>query len=262
MSFQPIIPLSGYTGWRFLQRTLDVQQTAFQESQPIARATDYFRENIGKIESAADLVKDRQLLSVALGAFGLDDDINSKFFIEKILSEGTLDPESLANRLSDSRYRNLSDAFGFGDFPFPLTTQPRFVNNIIDRFESRQFERAVGETDNDMRLAMNLSGGLADIAATTTSPNAQWFTLFGNPPLRQVVQTALGLPNEIASVDIDLQLQTFKDRAQSVFGTDKINDFSDPDIQEKMIRLFLIRSESANVSGFSGASIALTLLQA
>lgn len=261
MSFQPIVPISGYTGWRFLQRTLEVQQTAFQESRPVARATDYFRDNIGKIETAADLVKDRQLLTVALGAFGLDDDINNKFFIEKILSEGTLDEGSLANRLSDPRYRNLSDAFGFGDFPFPLTTQPRFVNDIINRFEARQFERAVGETNNDFRLAMNLSVGLEDITSATSSPNAQWFTLFGNPPLRQVVQTALGLPKEIASIDIDLQLQVFKDRAQSVFGTDKISDFSDPDIQEKMIRLFLIRSETTNVTGFSGASIALTLLQ-
>ncbi len=72
MSFQPVVPLSGYVGWRFLERTIDAQQEAFNTSQPIARATDYFREKIAQVRTADDLVADRQLLSVALGAFGLD----------------------------------------------------------------------------------------------------------------------------------------------------------------------------------------------
>jgi len=105
MTFQPIIPLTGYTGWRFLQRTLDNQKSAFENDATIQRATEYFKENIGKVQNAEDLVSDRRLLSVALGAFGLDDDIDNKFFIQKILEEGTFDDSSLANRLSDSAFR-------------------------------------------------------------------------------------------------------------------------------------------------------------
>ena len=83
----------------------------------------------------------------------------------------------------------------------------------------------------------------------------------GNAPLREVVQTALGLPSEIASVDIDQQLKVFQSRAESIFGSDSLSDLTDADSQEKMIRLFLIRSEAAAFSGASGSSIALTLLQ-
>ena len=261
MNYQPVVPLSGYTGWLFLQRTLDQQQTAFQESTSVTRATEYFRENIGEITSAEDLVADRQLLNVALGAFGLDEDINSKFFIQKILDDGTTADDALANRLADTRYRNLSEAFGFGEFGVPLTSQPLFAEDIIDRFEARQFERAVGDVNNDMRLALNVKEGIGDILDTVEADDARWFSLLGNQPLRQVMQTALGLPTAIATIDLDKQLETFKERALSTFGTDDVADLTDPEMQEKMIRLFLVRSDSQSDTTFSSGSVALTLLQ-
>jgi hypothetical protein len=63
-------------------------------------------------------VGDRRLLEVALGAFGLDDDIRNRFFIRKVLEEGTTSPSRrFANRLSDKRYLALAETFGFGDRP-------------------------------------------------------------------------------------------------------------------------------------------------
>lgn len=261
MSFQPVVPLTGYVGWRFLERTFDTQKTAFSESQPIARATDYFRENIGNIRTAEDLVSDRQLLSVALGAFGLDDDINNGFFIRKILEDGTLSDDALANRLADNRYEEFSRAFGFGDSPIARTAFSTFPSEIITRFEAKQFERAVGEQNNDLRLAMNVRSGIADILDSSANSGAQWFSVMGNAPLRNVFQTALGLPSSIASIDLDQQRDVFQERSLSVLGSDQLSDFADPQQQEQLIRLFLVRSEAASFSISSGASAALTLLQ-
>ncbi len=261
MTFQPVVPLTGYVGWRFLERTLENQQNAFSESQPVMRATEYFRDKIGDVRTADDLVADRQLLSVALGAFGLDEDINNTFYIKKILEEGTIDDGALANRLSDNRFADFSRAFGFGDGVFARTGLTGFAGEITDRYEARQFERAVGEQNNDLRLAMNVSTGIDDILDRTSSVNAQWFSIMGNAPLREVFQTALGLPSSIASIDLDKQLELFQDRSASVFGTDQVTDFADPDQQEKLIRLFLVRSEAADITAASGSSTALTLLQ-
>ena len=55
----------------------------------------------GRIASAEALVKDRRLLTVALGAFGLDGEIDKKFFIRKVLEGGTEASDSLANRPYD-----------------------------------------------------------------------------------------------------------------------------------------------------------------
>lgn len=260
MTFQPVIPLSGYAGWIFLQRTIETQKDAFVQTATFERQTDYFRENIGKATTAEDLVADRRLLEVALGAYGLDDDINNKAFIQQILEGGTLAEDSLANRLSDKRYRAMALEFGYGDLGSRVNVS-NFADSILARFADRQFERAVGEVNGDMRLALNLSSGLADIYSQELTPNAQWFAVMGNSPLRSVFETALGFPSSFGAIDIDQQLTAFKDRASSIFGTDKVEDFADPAAQEKLIRLYMVRSE-ANASAASGSgSIALTLLQ-
>ena len=69
MSYQPVVPAGGNLGWTFLKQTREAQQEAFDNSSIIARDTDYFRENIGKIQSAEELVADRRLLTVALSDY-------------------------------------------------------------------------------------------------------------------------------------------------------------------------------------------------
>lgn len=261
MTFQPVVPISGYAGWLFLDRTVDQQRAAFNESAEVVRVTDTFREQIGDIRTAEDLVNNRDLLSVALGAFGLDDDINNTFFIRKVLEDGTVDPDALANRLSDSRYADFSETFGFGNFGIARTGLSFFADDIIDRYEAEQFGRAVGEQDNDMRLALNLGPAIDGVVAGTGSNNGQWFAMMGNAPLRSMFQTALGFPSSFATIDLDQQLEQFQDRAQSTFGTDQMDQLASPENQEKMIRLFLLRSEANAASRTSSASVALSLLQ-
>lgn len=261
MSFQPVVPLSGYTGWRFLSRTLDSQRDAFNESTSMQRATDRFRDKIGQIGSAADLVNDRQLLEVALGAFGLDDDINNRYFIQRILGDGVSDPEALSNRLSDSRYKEFAKAFGFGEGIPPRTQLSFFADEIIDRYEARQFERAVGEQDNSMRLALNLAPALSDIIAGNGSDTARWFAMMGNAPLRSVFETALGLPSSFSALDLDQQLEQFRSRAEATFGTSDMAEIASDENRETMIRLYMVRSEAQANGGLGSASIALSLLQ-
>ena len=46
MTFQPIVPFGGYAGWKFLTRTQETQQEAFNNSIGVKRATDAFRERL------------------------------------------------------------------------------------------------------------------------------------------------------------------------------------------------------------------------
>lgn len=261
MSFQPILPLSGYVGWRFLQRTLETQQQTFNNSAPVKRVTDHFREKIGSIRTAEDLVADRQLLEVALGAFGLEDDIDNRFFIKKVLSDGTTSTDALSSKLADKRYAAISKEFGFGENDLPRTGLSFFADKITALYEKHQFERAVGDQDNDLRSALNITTGLDSIVSNSKSNDARWFSIMGNPPIRAVLQTALGLPSSIAQLDIDLQLETFKSRAEATFGSSEVSDLAAPEQQEKLIRLFLIRSQSNAFAASNSSSIALTLLQ-
>lgn len=259
MSFQPVLPFSGYAGWRFLARTLPAQTQAFRASAPVTRATDYFRGNIAKAKTPAALVGDRRLLEVALGAYGLSADIGAKAFVTRVLEGGTLASGALANKLADKRYAAFAADFGYGNLG-SNTGLAGFADTVIARYESQGFQEAVGARDDDMRLALNLSAGIAEIKATTANPRAQWFSVMGNPPLRKVLERALGLPASIGAIDIDLQLKQFQARSQATFGTQVVGDFADPKLQERVVRLFLLRSDAQAVAT-TLSSVALQLLR-
>ncbi|GGH58631.1 DUF1217 domain-containing protein [Frigidibacter albus] len=260
MSFAPVVPFGGFAGWSFLTRTMEAQKQAFTGQASVQRDTDYFREKIGSVKTAEDLVSDRRLLRVALGAFGLQDDIDSRFFIHKVLSDGTLDTTDLANRLSDKSYYQLASAFAF-DLATPGTQVSTFADGIIAAFQDRQFEEAVGGVNGDMRLALNARRELADLAGRQSSEDTKWFTILGSAPLRSLFQTAFGLPASFAGVDLDQQLGTMKDLAERYLGSDKVAQFAEPERVDDLIKLFLLRAQAREVASLSGGAVALSLLQ-
>jgi Protein of unknown function (DUF1217) len=262
MTFNPVVPVSGYAGWTFLNRTMAKQTAAFVKSPEIKRDEDYFRATIGKINTAEDLVKDRRLLKVALGAFGLDADINNKAFIKKVLQDGTLNTQALPNKLADKQYLKFSAAFGFGDFSTPRSKLSDFPDKIIAAYRARQFEVAVGNQDGDLRLALNAKRELATLATKSGTEQLKWLGILGNSALKQVFTKALGLPGNIGSVDLDRQLITFQDKAEAVFGDKSVSQFTDPDKVEALVRRFMVRSQADAISSQSGSSAAaLSILQ-
>ena len=261
MTYTPVLPLSGYAGWTLLKRTMTVQTAAFNKSPEIARDEDYFRAKIGSVKTADQLVNDRRLLSVALGAFGLDSDIGNKAFIQKILIDGTQTATALANRLADKRYAQFSAAFGF-DQATPATQTTGFADTIVTAYKNREFESAVGDQDEDLRLALNAQRELSALAAKTSSENVKWYTILGNTPLRTVMTKALGLPASVGSIDLDQQLNIFQTKAAAVFGDSGISQFSDTTKMDSLIKRFLTRSQADQlISQTSSGSIALTLMQ-
>jgi hypothetical protein len=260
MTFQPFVPAGGLAGWKFLQRTLETQKAAFAASPVLARDLDDFAARIGSIRTAGELVADYRLLSVALGAFGLSDDIANKHLIRTVLEEGTLEPDALANRLSDKRYRDLAKAFGFGDFPVPNTVLSDFPERIAARFREQSFEVALGRSDADMRLALNARRELTALAADDASERTKWFTLMGTPPLRKVMEGALGLPTGFGTLDIDRQLDEFRARAAARFGTDTIAGLAKPATLERLLDRFTAVAGTAG-SAAQATSPALILLR-
>lgn len=261
MTFQPVIPFGGLPGWAFLQRTSEAQRAAFDASPVQRRDEDYFRARIGQVETAEQLVGDRRLLKVALEAYGLGADINNKAFIRKVLEDGTLRDSALSNRLADRRYREFSAAFGFGDFRVPRTKLSDFADKVLSAWRGRSFETAVGQSNNDMRLALNAQRELPGLASGRLSDDAKWFSVMGNAPLRQLFERAFGLPASFGALDLDRQLATFRSRAEAAFGSGEISQFANPDRMEALTRRFLTRSD-ATATGLAGSNAALQLISA
>ncbi|WP_417523442.1 DUF1217 domain-containing protein [Marinovum sp.] len=262
MSFQPILSGTGLLGWKLLNRTMETQQSALNRSAEISRDTAYFEANIAKVETAEQLVSDRRLLRVALGAYGLQDDLDNKYFIRKILEEGTRDSDALANKMADDRYTQFSAAFGFDQFSGANTYSPAFAREVVDKFNRASFEQAVGNQDDSLRIALYTDRTLPELAADeSATEDSRWFTVMGVPALREIFQTALNLPSSFSQLDLDQQLDVFREKSGARFGASEVADFADPELREKLVEQYLLQSQLKESTAYSGMSVALTLLQ-
>lgn len=261
MSFVPIVPLAGFAGWAFLDKTQVRQKAAYVAAPEMQRDIGYFKDHIGAVKTADELIADKRLLRVALTAYGLEGDVANPAFVRKILTDGTLKTTALANRLADKRYLEFSKAFGFGDFSTPNTQLSDFASKVTDLFVSRKFETAVGDQSSELRLALTSQRELPALAAKDVSDKTGWYTVLGSPQLKKLFQTAFGLPTAFGNLDIDKQVEVLKDRASRQLGSDAISSFTNPAQVGKLVRLYLLREQTSGSSVQSAAANALTLLQ-
>jgi hypothetical protein len=73
----------------------------------------------------------------------------------------------------------------------------------------------------------------------------------GARPLRQVVETAFGLPTQFGLLDLDQQQAELSSRARARYGEESAAIFRDPEVVEDVVRRFLALSQARR--GLSGA---------
>lgn len=261
MPIAPTIPTTGLLGWNFLQNTIDRQQETFNRSPDIKRDLDYFNENAGSVETLDDLMGDRRLLSVALGAFGLGEEINKGAYVRKMLAEGADEPTAFAVRLANTDYLALASNFQV-DSEGNLAISDTLKSLVNDAYQERQFEASVGEVDNSMRAAMNFQREIGTYAGQGLSEAAGWFRIMGSQPMREVIEGAFNLPSEFSALDIDRQREILADKSQQLFGDRSIDVFTDLEKVDKVINQYLLREqiENGGANSFSPQSAALSLL--
>lgn len=262
MTFAPLLPATGVVGFKLLSATEASQRAVFDRQPEISRDVAYFTENISKVKNAEDLVSDRRLLRVALGAFGLDDEIDKRAFLRKILEEGSDSPDALAKRLVDPRYADFAKSFGFGDILGARTQDVGFAGKITTAYQDRQFEIAVGEQDEGLRLALNFRREIKEYANAAIPEGVAWLSVLGDKPVRKVFEGAFGLGQAFSQIDVDRQRDELRERNDKAFGSRSLDIFKDDAAVEKVIDRFLARRSaesgpSASTPGFA----ALTLLQ-
>jgi hypothetical protein len=260
MSYQPILPMGGLVGWSFLQRTLETQQRNFDAAAVNKREIEYFKANIAKADTAEKLVQDRTLLKVALGAFGLDQDIDKRAYVRKVLEEGTETEGAIATKLLDRKYREFAAAFGYGDAKGAQVGRPDFVEQVLSSYRIRQFEVAVGDVDNAMRLSLNFEREAGKLMSRGLSKEGVAFALLGDRAMSEVVKGALNLPGEFAGIEVDRQAELFVEGLEKITGMDGVSGLADPAGREKIIRRFLIREQiaqgpSASTPGFAALQL-------
>ena len=103
--------LGALTALAVAQREGAGLQARFEARRDNQAAMARFREAANRHEDVESLLKDRRTLQVVLEAFQLEGEIDKRGILRKILTEDPAAEGSLANKLTDRRWRELAKAF-------------------------------------------------------------------------------------------------------------------------------------------------------
>jgi hypothetical protein len=195
------------------------------------REIAYFRENIGNVSSAEELLADERLYRFALTAFDLESQIDSRALVKKVLVEGVADPDSLANKLVDKKFRDFARAFAFAESGDRNVRNPNFAEEVIGKFRRVKLEGDAGEDNIGVRLAAYFDRKASNLTS--------WFSVLGDKALREVVFTALDLPNEMQRTNPDKLAEIFEDRL-------KLDELKDPEKRQKFLQRFTLMYDIRN----------------
>lgn len=223
ISTRGLAPLAALS---LVERQRDRFDAAVQ-SEPVARREiASFRERIGKIGSVDALLKDHELFSFTMKAFGLEQQVFAKAMMKRILTADPGDRKSLVNRLTDPRYRDINRVMGFaadGTTGRPDFRGARWVDAMVDRYVA---QRVV-----DGQMAENPAVGTALDFERKAKGLTNWFKVLADPRVAGFMRTALGLPESVAQGSVDAQARMFRDKM-------KIEDLQDPQVRRKLVRQY------------------------
>jgi hypothetical protein len=179
------------TAFLAVSQNLSRYQAMTAAEPAVKAASGYYEANIGSVKSISDLVGNYRLLSYALNAYGLGDQINTKGLITKVLEGGVSNPRSLANTLPNSQWKAFAAAFNFVDSGATPPSSTSAVKTATSDYVEQQLESDQGDQDVGAQLALYFQR----VAPTVTSE----IGILADPNLLQVAATIMGLPPAAAA---------------------------------------------------------------
>jgi hypothetical protein len=154
---------SGLAAFHIVDKRRDQLLAQFVKQPSLKRETDYYQSKIGQVTSVDAFLKDRRLLTIALSAFQLEDQVDSKGLIRKFLTQDPSDQNSLVNKMLDPRWVNFAKAFASLNTDQGVTIQGQsHINSILAGYQTNEFEKATGETNPAVRQALYFERTITD----------------------------------------------------------------------------------------------------
>ena len=226
-----------------IERNLARYQSMTAAEPAVKTASAYYKANIGKVTSIDQFVGNYRLLSYALNAYGLGDQINSTALIKKVLAGGVANPKALANTLPNPAWKKFAAAFNFGATGAAAPSSSASVSTTTTGYVEQQLESDQGRADPGVQLALYFER----VAPTVTSS----YGILGDQNLLETVQTIFGLSPTANASQIDAEAAAVKKLVPPT-------DLADP---KKLLQLAerFTANYDANYGPSSNATSSLTI---
>jgi Protein of unknown function (DUF1217) len=143
--------VSTYLAYNSVVRNLKQSMTRVAQQPDVTGNAAYYKENIGKVKTVDDFMKNDRLYQYAMKAYGLEDMIYAKAFMT--------DPNSYANKLTDKRYQEFAAAFSFSSSDAAVAQSANQTDEMIGLYTAT-VTRQVDAVDEDTRYYNQTIGGV------------------------------------------------------------------------------------------------------
>src|SRR5271166_2135278 len=223
-------------------QTQDIKATAAQPDVQTAIAA--FTKAVNSAKSVTQLLANPAVMNVLLTANGMSDQIGYTALATKALTSNLSDSNSLANTLTDTRWKTLAQTYNFNVNGLASIQNPTAIASIANAYATATWQ------NNEDSVTPGLSNALAFKAQASTITSVD--QILGNSMMRTVVTTALGIPEQIAFQPLEAQ-------EKAVSSQVDIKQFQSPAFVESFIQRYLI-ANSANTSSSTSSGTDLTSL--
>ena len=184
-----------------------------------------FRLGVAKATTVSGLLSDSAVMKVLLTANGLGDQIANTALARKALQSDPANANSLVNKLSDRRWKNVAQVFQFMQNGLASLHDPKVTETLSHAYAEVTWRKSLDKTTPGLSDALSFR----EQAGKLTSA----LQILGDPLLRRVVTTTLRLPLEIALQSLDAQQSAITTRLD-------IARLQDPKFVEKFSQRYLL----------------------
>ena len=208
--------------------TQDLKVTAAQPA--VQMAIKQFTQAVNSATSVTQLLSNPMVMNVLLTANGMSDQIGYTALATKALTSNLGDPNSLANTLTDTRWKTLAQTYNFAANGLSAIQNPAAIASI-----AAAYTQSTWETSEDS-VTPGLSNALAFKAQASSITSVD--QVLSNPTIRTVVTTTLGIPEQIAFQDLGAQELAISSQLN-------VSQFQDPKFVENFAERYLIANSSS-----------------
>lgn len=206
------------------------QVAATAKQLDVQRDIAAFRNGVAAAKDPATALKNPAVLKVLLTANGLGDQLSYIALATKMLLSNLKDPKSLANTLSDKRWKPVATTYNFAAAGLAVLKNPAVLNTLVNSYAEIAWRKSLDTATPGLSNALTFRAKAAGIKSVDQ--------ILGDSTLRTVVTTALNIPQEIAFQGLPAQEKAISTRLD-------ITRLADPKFVESFTQSYLIAAGNA-----------------
>lgn len=202
------------------------KKIAAQAKQPdVQRDLAAFNKAVAGAKDVKSLLANPVVQKVLLTVNGLADQIGYTALATKALLSKPGDPKSLANVLPNTAWKAAAATYDFADKGLTVLRNPKVLATMASAYAEISWRKSLDATTPGLSDALTFR----DQAASVTKAD----DILGNPVLRRVVTTTLGIPLEIA-------YQTLNAQENAITSKVDIKQFKNKNFVESFVKRYLV----------------------